>query len=61
MSLIPNTLDISETQILQNLREIQSRNNVKPSESLDGLNFSIEMETGTGKIILYFEEPYLNF
>lgn len=62
--IIPNNLILSENQILENLNEIQKRNNIKPIEKLDGMNFSIEMETGTGKTYVYLRtifELYKNY
>ena len=50
---IPNILDISESQILENLNTIQQRNDIELSKTLEGMNFSIEMETGTGKTYVY--------
>ena len=57
---ISNVLSISEDQILKNLREIQERNYIAKSNSLYSEtnaygfpNFSVEMETGTGKTYVY--------
>ena len=47
---VSNKLVISEQQILSNLQNIQKRNDIPISEELDGMHFSVEMETGTGKI-----------
>jgi type III restriction enzyme len=38
---------------LANLRAIQERNDIAMSEALDGMHFSVEMETGTGKTYVY--------
>jgi type III restriction enzyme len=38
---------------LENLRTVQERNGIATSEVLDGMNFSVEMETGTGKTYVY--------
>lgn len=38
---------------LANLRSIQGRNQIPVSDALDGMNFSVEMETGTGKTYVY--------
>lgn len=62
-------LDISDTgwgnnvwikenkdKVLKNVKEIQKRNGVKKqyrTKKLDGLDFSVEMETGTGKTYVY--------
>jgi type III restriction enzyme len=65
----PNRLDITENDILTNLQEVQKSNGIPPSDKLEYieqdiqtsegkrkekfLNFSIEMETGTGKTYVY--------
>lgn len=52
-----NKLNLSESKILENVQKIQLRNGLKPSleNELDRnlLDFSIEMETGTGKTYVY--------
>lgn len=53
-----NKLIISEEQILSNLQSIQTNNEIKVSEYLDGMHFSIEMETGTGKTYVYLRTIY---
>jgi len=54
--IIPNILDLPKEKILENLQEIQNRNGL-PLSNLDDLkepyNFTIEMETGTGKTYVY--------
>ena len=45
---IKSITDLFEGQLLKNLNTIQTNNEVKVSISLDGLNFSVEMETSTG-------------
>ena len=49
---------LPESKILENLRAIQLRNNIQPSESLCGMNFSVEMETGVGKTYSYIKTIY---
>lgn len=53
-----NNLVLSEDQILANLKGIQKRNEIEPSTGLDGMNFSVEMETGTGKTYVYLRTIY---
>ena len=48
-----NKLIVDDRIILDNVQKIQQRNNLLPSDKLDGMNFSIEMETGTGKTYVY--------
>ncbi len=54
--IIPNLLDIPKEKILENLREVQRRNGLELSKIEDlaePYNFTIEMETGTGKTYVY--------
>ena len=46
-------IGISEETILKNLHKIQKRNDLKQNPALEGLNFTVEMETGTGKTYVY--------
>jgi type III restriction enzyme len=55
---IGNKLILSEEQILKNLQTIQAENDIKISKVLDGMNFSVEMETGTGKTYVYLRTIY---
>ena len=48
-----NKLSIDDNSMLENLRDIQSNNNIQMSKSIQGRNFTIEMETGTGKTYVY--------
>jgi type III restriction enzyme len=66
---VPNRLDIAETDLLTNLQAIQRKNNIaldtelkclagqietaNGSEDARFYNFSVEMETGTGKTYVY--------
>lgn len=48
-----NTLTLSEGALLENLQEIQAQNGLTVTEALKSLDFSVEMETGTGKTYVY--------
>jgi type III restriction enzyme len=66
---VPNRLDLTKDEILTNLRAVQKRNSITPDSKLKWLegqietangvgdarfyNFSVEMETGTGKTYAY--------
>lgn len=50
-----NELFISNEQIFENLKNIQTTNNLEISKALETLDFSIEMETGTGKTFVYIK------
>lgn len=52
---IGNKIDISNEDILENLRRVQSYHKLAPSETLPSLDFNIEMETGTGKTYVYLK------
>jgi type III restriction enzyme len=45
-------------EILKNIQEIQKEQNLKVSSELKDLNFTIEMETGTGKTYVYTKTMY---
>jgi len=55
---VGNRVVLTEEQILENLQIVQERNGIKPVQELDGMNFSIEMETGTGKTYVYLRTIY---
>ena len=55
---IGNKLALSEEQILSNLQNVQRQNEITPSAQLDGMHFSVEMETGTGKTYVYLRTIY---
>ena len=50
---IGNHLQLLDEKLLENLMEIQIRNDVLPSDSLASGDFTVEMETGTGKTYVY--------
>jgi len=55
---VSNNLVLSDEQIFTNLHGIQSKNEIKISDKLDGMHFSVEMETGTGKTYVYLRTIY---
>lgn len=55
---VSNNLILSEEQILKNLKSVQKENEIEESKKLDGMNFSVEMETGTGKTYVYLRTIY---
>ena len=55
---ISNNLILSEEQILTNLQSVQLANDIAPTDALQGMNFSVEMETGTGKTYVYLRTIY---
>lgn len=55
---VANNLVLSAEQILKNLQAIQKINEIEQSTALDGMHFSVEMETGTGKTYVYLRTIY---
>jgi len=51
-------IELSDEQILDNLREVQRKFSLPISERLEGKNFSVEMETGVGKTYTYIKTMY---
>lgn len=51
--------ELSDRIILESLQKVQRRNQIKPSEALEGrYNLTIEMETGVGKTYTYIKTMY---
>ena len=50
---VGNRLTLLDDEILANLRDVQIRNGLAPSETLASGDFTVEMETGTGKTYVY--------
>lgn len=50
---IGNRLTLLDDELLANLRDIQIRNGLAPTEALVSGDFTVEMETGTGKTYVY--------
>jgi type III restriction enzyme len=50
---VGNRLTLLDEELLANLGDIQLRNALPPSGSLDSGDFTVEMETGTGKTYVY--------
>ena len=48
-----NRLTLLDDELLKNLNAVQIRNGLRPSESLASGDFTVEMETGTGKTYVY--------
>jgi len=50
---VGNNLILTEGSILKNLQKVQDHSDLEISKKLEGMNFSVEMETGTGKTYVY--------
>ncbi len=50
---IGNRLQLLDDELLENLRNIQFQNGLRPTDTLASGDFTVEMETGTGKTYVY--------
>lgn len=55
---IGNRLQLLDEEILANLNDVQIRNGLRPSESIESGDFTVEMETGTGKTYVYLRTVF---
>ncbi|MFK5938223.1 MAG: DEAD/DEAH box helicase family protein [Sulfurimonas sp.] len=55
---IGNRLELLDNEILANVQNIQLRNGLPQSKKLGSMDFSIEMETGTGKTYVYLKSIF---
>ena len=53
LGIYPNRLTLEPKTIWQNIRKVQERNGLNSQEVVPEMDFSIEMETGTGKTYVY--------
>ncbi|NLG31968.1 MAG: DEAD/DEAH box helicase family protein, partial [Syntrophomonadaceae bacterium] len=53
-----NKLDLLDDELLENINHIQLRNGLPKSTDIQGRNFTVEMETGTGKTYVYIRTIY---
>lgn len=55
---VGNRLTLLDDELLANLNDIQLRNGLRPSASLASGDFTVEMETGTGKTYVYLRTVF---
>ena len=55
---IGNRLRLLPEDIHANIRKIQLKNGLAPSEKMDSMDFTVEMETGTGKTYVYLRSIF---
>ena len=55
---IGNRLTLLDDEIIANLNDIQLRNGLRPSSALASGDFTVEMETGTGKTYVYLRTVF---
>lgn len=44
--IVSMNLFLDKEQIIKNVPEVQNKNHLKLSKTIDGFNFTVEMETG---------------
>ncbi len=55
---VGNQLVIDKNTIIKNVRAIQKNNGIAKTDKFHDMNFSVEMETGTGKTYVYLRTIY---
>jgi type III restriction enzyme len=55
---IGNRLKLLKDEVVANVRRVQLRNGLKPTETLSSFDFTVEMETGTGKTYVYLRSIF---
>jgi len=55
---IGNKLKLLDDEICENVKHIQLTNGLKQSEALGSMDFTVEMETGTGKTYVYLRTVF---
>jgi len=55
---IGNRLELLDDEILANVQNIQLKNGLPQSKKLNNMDFSVEMETGTGKTYVYLKSIF---
>ncbi len=55
---IGNRLKLLDDELLHNLQSVQLRNGLRPSDALASKDFTVEMETGTGKTYVYLRTVF---
>ena len=57
---VGNNLVLDESRVVQNIQTVQEQNEIQPrvEDLSQGMNFSTEMETGTGKTYVYLRSIY---
>lgn len=55
---IGNRLELLDDELLTNIQNIQLKNGLPQSKKLNSMDFSVEMETGTGKTYVYLKSIF---
>ena len=55
---VGNRLQLDDDALLANLQQVQLRNGLAPADALKSRDFTVEMETGTGKTYVYLRTVF---
>ncbi|MCM1135795.1 MAG: DEAD/DEAH box helicase family protein [Clostridium sp.] len=55
---VSNTISLDDKRMIENMQAVQQKNLLPQTDDLQGRQFSIEMETGTGKTYVYTKTIY---
>lgn len=55
---VGNNVTLTKDEILKNVQKVQMKNGLPRTDALEGINFTVEMETGTGKTYVYLRTIY---
>ncbi|MET4709046.1 DEAD/DEAH box helicase family protein [Endozoicomonas lisbonensis] len=55
---IGNRLELLTDEVLENTQQVQLNQGLKQSKALDSMDFTVEMETGTGKTYVYLRSIF---
>ena len=58
ISFVNNPITLTQSEIRKNIREVQNQNDINYTDNESITDFSIEMETGTGKTYTYIKTMY---
>jgi type III restriction enzyme len=58
LGIYPNQLSLSQEEVIGNVRKVQERNKINNGGAVEDYDFSIEMETGTGKTYVYLRTVF---
>ena len=58
LGVYPNVLNLSKDEVFANVRKVQARNKIGTDQNTEDFDFSIEMETGTGKTYVYLRTVF---
>jgi len=58
LGIYPNYLSLSNEEVFNNIKKVQGKNEIKNGDFIDEFDFSVEMETATGKTYVYLRTVF---